>query len=139
MSNNIGRLLQCGWMPHTAIGDPDVWHRRENNQIADHLVNHTMSGRESWRHICHKNLEMAEQGNLICHSDGGRRTESCAGAAWLIESCVVNNGTPAHQLVAMRGIFIASSVSSILAESLALDDALSYVCDTVLGLPTKLK
>ena len=67
-----------------------------------------------------------QSGNLLCHSDGGRMGESCAGAAWLLESRTVYSEVPMGSLRDMRAIFIASPTSFFIAEALALD-AISYV------------
>ena len=126
MTTNLGRLLQSGRRPHELVGDPVLWQRRENNVIADYIVNHTMDRRESWNYTCDGDTPIGA--NLVCHSDGGRRDESCAGAAWFVETLRDAHGMESCTPLAMRGIFISSSVSSFVAESIALDDAISYIC-----------
>ena len=106
---------------------PLVWQRREQNEIADFLVNCAMDRREGF----HKDFDPIpgfsyRSSNFTCHSDGGTRSEICSAAAWYLEVTAVINGEATTFPLAMRALFLESSVSSFLAETLALEDAIVF-------------
>ena len=133
MTSNIFDFSVSGWTPHSRTADPVVWHRREKNLIADFLVNHTMDIGNSWHRDLPSPLSSfsPHDANFICHSDGGTRGTTCSGAAWILEAVFDHDQHRHTFIVAMRGIFIASPVAAFTAESIALDDAVSYLHSTV--------
>ena len=63
----------------------------------------------------------------MCHSDGGARANSCAGAAWIIEARVVRDDQRHIFPVAMAGLFLQDPVSSFVAEAIALNEAVNHL------------
>lgn len=125
LTSTIFEFMPAGWTPATRIADPVLWHRRENNQIADFLANFTMEVGESWlKEIAPMvpNVSLCEA-IIICHSDGGTRKDSCVrpllGSSTRVWSENIT-GTRFH-------------VHSFTAESVALGDVASYVSRKILN------
>lgn len=123
MTGRIFKMLGCGWRPNCLRADPVNWHRREHNEIADFIVNHTMECRKDWQFVfkapCSDfNIQHA---NLICHSDGGTRAGSCSASGWIVEACVIQGDAQHTFPLAMAGSFFDQPVSSFSAELIALD------------------
>ena len=92
MSRCLFQIFEQSLSPPACTDDPVVWRRRECNQIPDFLVNYTMDHQNSW----HKDFDPItgvdfELVNYVCHSDGGRRSETCAASAWYLEARVSSN------------------------------------------------
>ena len=49
MTNRMFGMLRHGWCPNVLSADRVSWHRRERNEIADFIVNHTMERAEDWQ------------------------------------------------------------------------------------------
>ena len=128
MTNNIYSLLEREWIPSCSTADPTIWHRREQNQIADFIVNYTMECGHDWRHAFQPPLDdfRIQGANFICHSDGGTRAGSCSAAGWFIEAIVERKGFRHTFPCAMAGKFLKSPISSFTAEAVALEDATLY-------------
>ena len=92
-------------------------------------MNHTMDVKTDWQKTYHPPIDDYNtwDTNFICHSDGGTRGESCSAIGWLIEAIVVRGELRHVFVVAMAGKFLSSPVSSFLAETMALDDAISFL------------
>ena len=135
LTSTMFQMISAGWTSARHIADPVIWHRRENNQIADFLANFTMETGESWL----KEIEPVvcdfspDEANFICHSDGGTRKGSCSAAAWVLEASVFKDNHRHSFPLAFRGIFFSTPVSSFTAETVALDDAVSYVSQKILN------
>ena len=119
-------LYTEGWAPSTAISDPVIWRRREQNKLADFLCNTIMDSRESWLQ------EVPDSGwqsqNVVIFSDGGVRSVTVAAAAWSMGYIrQIESGDFHFTLIAARGIFINFPVSSFLAEAMASADAAEYL------------
>ena len=119
-------MLALGWRLSTSLADPVVWARRDANIIADHLVNYTMDSQTDWTEDSRNGLN-AKDCSIVCHSDGGTRGQSCSGAAWFIEAVSCKNGRQQSDVLAMGGQFLEPAVSSFMAETIALDNAISVV------------
>ena len=123
MSRCLFELLGRSWTPRVCTEDPVAWQRREQNQIADFLVNCAMDRREGF----HKDFDPLpgfcfHLSNFSCHSDGGTRSEICSAAAWH-GNC--HDKLSGYNLpVGNAGSFSRTPVSSFLAEPLALEDAI---------------
>ena len=128
MSRFLFQIFEQSLSPPACTDDPVVWRRRECNNIDAFAVNYTMDHQNRWNTdfdpITGVDFELV---NYVCHSDGGRRSETCAASAWYLEARVSSNGTIRTFPVAMRGIFLDSQVSAFLAEALALEDAILFL------------
>ena len=107
--------------------DPVIWQKRELNVIADHLVNHTMDVRKSWHQICslpYPDISLRDT-NFLIHLDGGTRGNDCSAAAWIPEARIHRERHRARDIVefpvAFCGKFVSPSVSSYVAEAMALE------------------
>ena len=94
MTQRLFKTFAVGWTSHRRAADPVLWHRRESNLIADFLVNYTMDIAHDW---FYEYLEETAEldvlsSNLVCHSDGGTRGESCSAAAWFLEAIYIQDG-----------------------------------------------
>ena len=58
----------------------------------------------------------------VMHCDGGTRAAKCSAAAWVLEAHVTTDHGYEVMLLARKGIYIASPVSSFTAELIALED-----------------
>ena len=122
------QIISAGWTSATRIADPVIWHRLQNNQIANFVANFTMEAGESWL----KEIEpmvrdfSPSEASFTCHSDGGTRKGSRAAAARVIEVSVVRDDHWYTVPFAFRGVFFGMAVSSFAAETVAIDDVVSY-------------
>ena len=66
------------------------------------------------------------EANYICHSDGGTRAESCSATGWILEAVARRGDSIIIFPVAMKGIYIENPISSFLAETIALEDAVTF-------------
>ena len=108
--------------------------RRENNRIADFLVNYTMDVGTGWQRDVPPALSdfSVLEANFIVHSDGGTRAGSCSAAAWFAEAVVWRGGRRHLFPLRMCGVYIETPVSSFSAEALALEDAVNYLSQLLL-------
>ena len=133
MTTRIFHLLDAKWHLTDPTDDPVVWVRRESNVIADYLANYTMDNRVDWA----EKIQVDRVGrnlrdfNIICHSDGGTRGQSCSSAAWCVEALSWQSGTQTAITLAMGGLFLERPVSSFLAETLALDNCIQTVLEMI--------
>ena len=120
---SVGPLLDCGWLPPRACHDPALWQPRGSNVVADSLANYTMDMGETWERSLEWPFPGRELGecNVVLHSDGGSRS-GCSGAAWVMEVGIVEDGEWVFKLLACGGAYVASSISSSVAEAIALED-----------------
>ena len=129
MTTILFKMIEANWKPHRLSSNPVLWHRRENNKVADFIVNHTMERQSDWFQECRAPIPnvKASEANYICHSDGGTRADSCSATGWIIEA-VVTRGEFKHTFpIAMSGTFLSQPISSFTVETIALDEALSYL------------
>jgi len=133
ITRNIFSMLSMDWSPPRVVGDPVVWQRREFNQMADYIVNHTMDEKRSWHQIFEpqvQNFSIAEA-NLIIHSDGGTRAAQCSAAAWVVEACVIRDGHAYTFPLAMAGTYMENPISSFSSEAIALEESSEFVVKLV--------
>ena len=128
-------MFEVGWTSHMRASDPILWHWREHNQIADFIVNYTMDTARDWFYeYLEETAELDVQScNLVCHSDGGTRGESCSAAAWFLEAVYVRSGLKYTVPVAMGGKYLSQAVSSFFSETIALDEALEFTSSLILN------
>ena len=125
IARRLFSMLDRGWGLSTCGADPVIWRRRDFNQIADYLVNHTMDMQHSWFQRCTPPIESfgVSGCNLIIHFDGGTRAGNCSASAWYIEARVLHQGVFILFPLVMGGTYVEEPISSFLAESLAFDEA----------------
>ena len=116
-------IVCCGWRPPRECDDMVLWHRRDWNIRADHLVNFTMDERKSWYQCFPFEPADLERCNLTIHTDGGTRANSCSAAAWCIEAVVRRGQYETTTTLMIAGTNIATPISSFTAEALALEEA----------------
>lgn len=106
-----------------------IWHRRENNRIADFIVNHTMDRGSDCFHRFDAPIQnfSIHEANLLCHSDGGTRVGKCSATGWIVEAIVVRGDAKYTFPLAMAGKFLQKPISSFTVETLALDEAIDYI------------
>ena len=134
MTATLFNLFSEGWTSASRTADPVTWQKRDYNKVADFLANFTMDTGRSWTKeveppvpdFCHT------MANFICHSDGGPRRGRCSAAAWVVEAVIFRDGHCLTFPVAFRGIYFDSPVSSFTAETVALDDVVSFVSRLIL-------
>ena len=132
ITRNLFAMLDRGWKPSRDIDDAIVWQPREFNKMADFLVNYTMDERKSWAKVFPERADVSPEANFLVHADGGTREGRCSAAAWCIEAVHVRGQTQARSVVLIAGTFISDPVSSFLAETIALDEAVQAL-DTLLS------
>ena len=137
MTRNLFNLVEGGWSPCTLSINPVIWQRREYNEIADFVVNFTMDHREDWCHVFSPPWPDFSiwDGNVLCHSDGGTRTGTCSAAGWYVEAVVTKDRQTHAFPYAMAGKFTKDPISAFTAETVALDDVITYmsgiICNTM--------
>ena len=139
ITNNLVGLLDCGFLPNCIHLDPVIWQKRELNVIADHLVNHTMDVRKSWHQICtmpYPDISLRDA-NFLIHFDGGTRGNDCSAAAWILEARIHRERDIVEFPVAFCGKFVSPSVSSYVAEAMALESCTEIFLKLVLKLVTE--
>ena len=123
ITRNIFSLLEREWKPARDIDDAVVWRPRDYNKIADYLVNHTMDERKSWAKTFPDSATLSCAANFLVHFDGGTRAGQCSAAAWCIEALTVCGQSTKRSFVIQAGTFMSDPVSSFLAETIAMDEA----------------
>lgn len=63
--------------------------------------------------------------NIVGHSDGGTRAESCSAAGWVVEAIMEQDGETQIATVALCGTYFKEPISSLLAEAIALEDMIT--------------
>ena len=71
--------------------------------------------------------------NVIGHSDGGTRAESCSAAGWVLEAVLETEGVTRHVPIAMCGKYFKEPLSSFLVEAIALEDMITHFCKNIIG------
>ena len=125
MTSNIHALFKAGWKPPRPWEDPVSWFPRENNIVADYLVNYTMDVQESWSQTIDWPFGQKSMGDCsyIVHSDGGTRGGRCSGCAFIIEAGILENASWIFKPIVLSGTYLRTPVSSFTVESLALEEA----------------
>ena len=105
MTAKLFGLLDAGWNPHESIADPIIWHGRENNKIADFIVNMCMDNRSDWSQACPPPVSCFEADGciILCHTDGGTRANSCSATGCFIEAVMERDGYQHVFPIAMFG------------------------------------
>ena len=120
---NLGCILDEGWIPPRAWHDPVVWTRRERNQKADFLANLTMDRAATWATANDWPFEgwSLNECNLVAHTDGGtRRAKNCSASAWIVEVGRLTKDGWEYKNLAIGGTYFEKAISSFSAEALAL-------------------
>ena len=122
---NVGSILGEGWLPPRPWEDPVQWQRRENNVIADFLVNYTMDAQMSWEKVFEWPFENHDlhECNFAVHSDGGTRMHRCSATGFIVEAGVLTAGLWCYKPLVMGGTYIPSPVSPFCTEILALEES----------------
>ena len=133
MSEHMASIVELGWNSPHHLDDPGLWKPRGDNLVADFLVNVTMDQCRSWSKTFDWpfNARHPTDCVFVVHSDGGRRCSSCAACAWIVEVGHRFEGKLVIEPLAMSGTFMNFDVSSFVAETLALQDAILFVYNFV--------
>jgi len=99
---------------------------RVHNKVADGLADLTMDRRCSWDRRFHTTMPL-RNANLVIQTDGGRREEDCAAAAWIIGLWIDEGQGGRYEPVAAHGTFLDASCTVFMAEAIALDEASAEV------------
>ena len=97
--------------------------------IADYLANYKMDLKKSWFEVFdwpfadHK----LDDCNLLAHCDGGSKHHSCSASAWIVEACIFVKGQWLRKVVAMNGTYFDLQISSFIAETVALNECLTFI------------
>ena len=92
-----------------------------------------MDCKQDWQHNFKPTVQDfdVQNANLLYHSDGGTRGDTCSAAAWILEASVVKDNVRYTFPVVAGGTYLPEAVSSFLAESLALHDAIYHLSESV--------
>ena len=84
-------ILCLGWRPSHLHQDPVAWMPRAHNKVADGLADLTMDRAVSWsrRYPLKSNTI---NGNIVIQTDGGRRSDHCAAASFVIGLVSLDQG-----------------------------------------------
>ena len=126
--NRLGKMIQSGLTPPSAMHDPVAWRPREFNKLADGLADLTMDRRAGWTRR-YTLTEDAFNGNCLAFSDGGKRSVSVSAAAWLLVVLFWEGDQWRVEPWAAGGIFLHDDATVFEAEAIGLDAAVAFLSE----------
>ena len=135
-TNHLGNIVEHGWQTRDVRHDYILWRPRELNTLADYLANVAMdrsnSSEWTWDRVQH----IKPPYSLQIFTDGGRRNDASASAAWAIFTMRKDE----FKLVG-TGNYFMHAPDSFRTEALAIEAALSHLSRirAIMGHPPQLQ
>ncbi len=98
-------------------------------------MNATMDAKSSWERLDKPQLRqaLAARSNLRLCVDGGMRSNSLGALGMVLYAVTTSAAGSSHHLIARKGILLEQLSSAFLAEAMALEAALEYISEMLVG------
>ena len=121
ITDHLAGISMEGWTTRETGHNYLLWRPRKQNKLADYMANKAMNGKQSWQWTWPGVKQIRSVPSYQVFTDGGRRNESSASAAWVI-SIIINGGFK----LAGHGGHFHTNTDSFQAEALAVEMALKH-------------
>jgi len=119
------QFYDAGWRPPRSYDDPVVWMNRSHNKVADGLADLTMDRGRSWAKLFETSIDPREA-NWVIHTDGDRRSNSCAAASSIVGFLSCRNGLFNYEPWFAQGAYLNGGATVFQAEAIAIDEAMNW-------------
>ena len=107
ITDHLAGISMEGWINRETGHNYLLWRPREQNKLADYMANKAMNEKQSWQWTWPGVKQIRSVPSYQFFTDGGRRNESSASAAWVI-FIIINGG---FKLAGHGGHFLTTTDS----------------------------